>query len=156
MADVQYFLRLGDIEGSSTDKEHPKEIELLSWAWGAANVGRPHSGGGGGAGKLDVDELTFVAVGGVASPKIFLACAQGRHLPEAVLTGRRKAGKGVKQNFLVIRLKEVLVASFATVAGEDDLPEDEVAIVFDTIEIEMSEGGATVKAGWDIGAAHPI
>jgi type VI secretion system secreted protein Hcp len=156
MADVQYFLRLGDIEGSSTDKEHPKEIELLSWAWGASNSGRPQPGGGGGAGKVEVDELTFVAQGGVASPKIFLACAQGRHLPEAVITGRRKLGKGEKQNFLVIRLKEVLIASFATIAGEDDLPEDEVSIVFDTIEIEMSEGGATVKAGWDIGANTPL
>ena len=150
MAVIRYFLKLGNIKGESTDKGHQDEIEVLSFGWGATQsggLGGP--GGGGGTGKVEVDELTFVATSGLASPPIFAACAKGEHLPEAVLTGRRVGGKGQGQDFLVIKLKEVLISSYSQFAGEAERPEDEVSLVFGELEVTASAGSKTTKATWN-------
>ena len=149
MAVIRYFLKLGDIKGESTDKGHQDEIEVLSFGWGATQsggLGGP--GGGGGAGKVEVDELTFVATSSLASPRSSRP-APGEHLPEAVLTGRRVGGKGQGQDFLVIKLKEVLISSYSQFAGEAERPEDEVSLVFGELEVTATAGSKTTKATWN-------
>ena len=150
MAVIRYFLKLADIKGESTDKDHKDEIEVLSFGWGATQsggLGGP--GGGGGAGKAEVDELTFVATSSLASPPMFAACTTGKHLPEAVLTGRRAGAKGQVQDFLVIKLKEVLISSYSQFAGEAERPEDEVSLVFGELEVVATAGSKTTKATWN-------
>ena len=36
---VDYFLKIDGIEGESKDSKHAKEIDLLSWSWGASQTG---------------------------------------------------------------------------------------------------------------------
>ena len=45
------FLKIDGIEGESTDKTHPGEIEIQSFSWGVSNTASGGAGGGGGAGK---------------------------------------------------------------------------------------------------------
>ena len=40
------FAKLGDIKGESLDDKHKDEVELLSWSWGVANIGRRASSHG--------------------------------------------------------------------------------------------------------------
>ena len=105
------FAKIGDIKGESVDTKHKDEIELLSWSWG---VSRSASGSGGGAGagtgKAHFNDLSFTHKIDKASPLLLKACATGQHLKEATIT-RRKAGKG-QQEFLVIKMNDVLVTSF--------------------------------------------
>jgi type VI secretion system secreted protein Hcp len=35
------------------------EIDVLSWSWGMSNAGSAHSGVGAGAGKANVQDLSF-------------------------------------------------------------------------------------------------
>jgi type VI secretion system secreted protein Hcp len=158
MAEVRYFLKLGDIAGESTDKDHPAEIEVHSFGWGAVQTEASGPGGGGGAGragKVEIDEVSYVATSGIASPPTFLACATGRHLPEAVITGRRTSAKGNSRDFLVIKLKEVTVTSYNQLADDGGLPEDEVTLSFREIELTVSNGTTTSVAGWDITTSSP-
>src|SRR5262245_9817828 len=77
------------IEGESTDKTHPNEIEISSFSWGVANAGGGSTGGGGGAGKAVLQDFSFAMTTSKASPNLMLACATGRHIPQAALTLRR-------------------------------------------------------------------
>jgi type VI secretion system secreted protein Hcp len=36
---VDVFLKVGDIQGESTDAKHAGEIEVVSWAWGILQTG---------------------------------------------------------------------------------------------------------------------
>ena len=92
MAAVDYFLKIDGIPGESTDSKHKNEIDIESWSWGEANSGSHAYGGGGGAGKVSVQDFNFTMHVNKASPKLFLACATGQHIKEALLTCR-KAGK---------------------------------------------------------------
>ncbi len=156
MAAVDYFLKIDGIEGESQDDKHAKEIEIESWSWGETQSGSSAYGGGGGAGKVAMQDFNFVMKHNKASPKLFLACATGEHIPKGILTCR-KAGKE-QQEFLKVTFTDLLVSSYQTggsSAGEL-IPMDQISLNFAKIETEYKEQkpdgslGGTVKAGYDL------
>jgi type VI secretion system secreted protein Hcp len=156
MAAVDYFLKLKGIEGESYDHKHKGEIEVESWSWGETQAGTGHSGGGHGAGKVSMQDFHFVMKINKASPKLFLACATGEHIPEAILTCR-KAG-GDQQTFLEVKMTDVLVSSYQTGgSGHSDIvPTDQCSLNFAKIEWDYKEQDqkgnmkGSTKAGYNI------
>ena len=47
--------------GAATAGVHKGEIELLDWSWGETNSGTHSASGGGGAGKVSMQDFHFVA-----------------------------------------------------------------------------------------------
>ena len=116
---VSIFARIGTIKGESRDAKHKDEIEVLSWSWGVSQTGTMAPGGGGGKGKASFHDFNFTHHVDKASPLLMKACAAGEHIKEAIITVR-KAGKG-QQEYLVIKLSDVLVTSVSTsVSAEGD------------------------------------
>ena len=150
---VDYFLKLDGIPGESKDAKHKGELEPESFTWGAGSTGSGGGGAGGGAGKVSIHDLSFVARVSKASPLLFLHCAAGKHIKEAVLTAR-KAGRG-QQDFFVIRLKDVRVSSYQVGGAEADGPFDQVSLSFGQVQMEYRAQKADgtleppVKAGFD-------
>jgi len=158
MAAVDYFLMIDGIPGDSQDEKHRNEIDVESWSFGASNssAGGPGGGGGVGAGKVDFSDLVFTARVSKASPQLMLACAQGKHIQNAVLTARRTGG--TEFEFLKLKLSDVAVASFFTGDDQEDEggPVDSVALGFSEIEFEYrsmkpdGSVGESVTTGWDV------
>jgi type VI secretion system secreted protein Hcp len=156
MALVDYFLKIDGIEGESQDSKHKGEIEIESWSFGGTQGGTFGSSGGGGAGKVAMQDFHFVMRSNKASPKLLLAMSSGEHIKSAILTAR-KAGKD-QQEFLKYTFSDLLVSSFQTggSASGSVIPLDQISINFAKIEKEYKEqkpdgslGGAT-KAGYDV------
>jgi len=103
------FLKLDGIKGESLDSKHKGEIDILSFAFGAAQTGTQASGGGGGAGKVQIFDMNFVKKVDASSPLLFLNCASGTHIKEANLTVRKAGGQQLE--YLKIKLTDVLVSS---------------------------------------------
>ena len=82
------------IKGESHDAEMKSKgcIDVEGWSWGQTNLGIGHAGGGHGAGKVVAQDIHFVMKMNKASPDLFLACATGKHIPSAVLIGRKAGG----------------------------------------------------------------
>src|SRR6202011_2897058 len=162
MAQVDYFLKIDGIDGESADSKHKGEIDLESWSWGEAQTGTHVHGGGGGAGKVAMQDFHFVTKINKASPKLFLACADGEHINKAVLTCR-KAGKD-QQEFLKVTMSDLLVSSYQTGGSghEDIVPTDQISLNYSKIEFEYKEQkpdgtlGGAVKAGWDVKANKKV
>jgi len=156
MAAVDYFLKLKGIDGESHDSKHKNEIDLESWSWGETQGGGHASGGGGGAGKVVMQDFHFVMKINKASPKLFLACATGEHIGDAVLTCR-KAGKE-QQEFLIVKFTDLLVSSYQTGgSGHSDIvPTDQISLYFSKIEFQYkpqkTDGSldAPVSAGYNL------
>jgi type VI secretion system secreted protein Hcp len=164
---VDYFLKIDGVEGESPDAQYPGLIQLQSWQWAEENSGRWGFGSGGGAGKVEMKDFQFRMVSNKASPKLFLMCATGEHIPSARLICR-KSGKG-QQDFMIVTFSNGLVSSFRTLGNvpqplvqqdtstmDNVLPVDEISINFAKIEIEYREQrndgsmGAVIKAGYDL------
>ena len=136
MAAVDYFLKFDGIKGESADAKHKDEIDIESWSWGETQSRSGGSGGGAGAGKVAMQDFHFVMKLNKASPALMQACATGKHIKVATLTSR-KAGKE-QQEYLIIKMSDVLVSSYQTGGSEggDVVPIEQVSINFSKIEVE--------------------
>jgi type VI secretion system secreted protein Hcp len=154
MAAFDYFLKIDGIAGESVDSKHKDEIDVLSWSWGESHPTSPSAGGGGATGKVQMNDLHVSANLSKAGPQLLLACASGKHIKSAVLTGRRGGGKA-QAEFLTFSLSDVLVSSYQTGGTTADAPLDSVSLSFTKIEVTYKEQsakggpGATTRAGWD-------
>jgi type VI secretion system secreted protein Hcp len=164
---VDYFLKIEGVEGESPDQTYGGWIQLQAWQWSEENAGRWGYGSGGGSGKVEMKDFEFRMVSNKASPKLFLMCATGEHIPQAKLVCR-KSGSG-QQDFLTVTFGNCLVSSFKTVGNmplgpsmvtlqdaDTVLPTDVLSLNFARIEIEYKEQkndgsmGAVIKSGYDL------
>jgi type VI secretion system secreted protein Hcp len=156
---VDYFLKIDGIPGESVDQKHKNEIQLEAFSWGAMNDSGP-VGGGGGAGKVRMQDFSFTMRVNKASPKLLLACAKGQHLKLATFTARRE-GKA-QQEFLVYKFTDVLVSSYQTAGTDDVIPMDQISLAFSRVELEYRpqkpDGSldGPVAAGWDLKQNKPV
>jgi type VI secretion system secreted protein Hcp len=156
------FAKIGDIKGESTDDKHKDEIDVMSFSWGVTQAGSFASGGGGGAGKAQFSDFTFATTTSKASPSLFLACASGQHIKEAIITVR-KAGGDKSQDYLILKMTDVLVTSFQAGGSTGaDRPTENVNMAFAKVELTYKEqkpdgsldGGVTL--GWDLKANKKV
>ena len=143
MAAVDYFLKIDGIQGESRDDRHKDEIDIESFSWGETQSGTFAVGGGGGSGKVSMQDFHFTMPVNKASPALFLACAQGDHIKNAILTCR-KAGKD-QQEFMKVTMNDVLVSSFQIGGAGGVVPTDQISLNFAKIEVEYQEQDATGK-----------
>jgi type VI secretion system secreted protein Hcp len=145
---VDMFMDIAGIPGESKDSKYGKKIDVLAWSWGMTQSGTFHAGGGGGAGKANVQDLSFTKWVDDASAPLMLATLNGKHLATAMLIVR-KAGE-TPQDYLKITMTDVMVTSVSTggSGGEDRLTEN-VTLNFAKVKLEyfvQNEKG-TVVAG---------
>jgi type VI secretion system secreted protein Hcp len=153
---VDYFLKIKGIEGESYDSKHKNEIDVLSFSWGETQTGTHAGGGGGGGGKVSMQDFHFVMKTNKASPTQLLACANGEHIGDGLLTCR-KAGKE-QQEFMKIKFCDLLVSSYQTGGSStgDEIPMDQISLNYSKIEYEYREQQADgtlmgpIKAGYDL------
>jgi type VI secretion system secreted protein Hcp len=155
---VDMFLKIDGIPGESKDKVHKDRIDVLAWSWGASNSGTAHVGGGAGAGKVNVQDISFTKYLDKASPELFLRCCNGKHIPESTLI-MRKAGGESPLEYLTITMTDVMVTSYSTggSGGEDRLTENltlncaKVKVLYKE-QTEKGGVGDQPQTGWDIQA----
>ena len=155
MAAMDCFLKIDGIQGESKADKHTDEIDIQSFSWGATQSGTFAFGGGGGAGKVSMQDFHFTMLNNKSSPALMLACAQGDHIASAILTCR-KAGKD-QQEFLKVTMSDCLVSSYQTGGGgTGSIPMDQVSLNFAKIEYEYKEQdakgglGGSVKKTFDL------
>ena len=145
---MDMFLKIDDVKGESRDKDTKTvgTIDVLAWSWGMSNSGTAHIGGGAGAGKVNVQDLSLTKYIDASSPSLQLACCNGKHFNEATITVR-KAGE-TPLIYLTIKMTEVMVTAVSTggSGGEDRLTEN-VTLNFAKVEVEYTPQDAKGKAG---------
>jgi type VI secretion system secreted protein Hcp len=131
------FLKIKGADGESQDKAHKGQIDVSSFSWGATNSGTAHVGGGAGAGKVHIQDLTVLKHVDKASPNILLFCCNGKHIEECVLTVR-KAGENPLE-YAVYTMSECLITSTA-INGSDgsDRLQESVSLNFGKIKFEYN------------------
>jgi type VI secretion system secreted protein Hcp len=113
-------------------------------------------------GRVAMQDFHFAMRVNKASPKLFLACANGARIKNAILTMRRSGGNPVE--FLKWTLTDVTVASYQTAAGvpPGETPTDQVSLRFTKIETEYTpvkpdgSPGVPIKEGWDLTANRSV
>jgi type VI secretion system secreted protein Hcp len=152
---MDMFMKIGALKGESKDKVHAGEIDVLAWSWGVSNSGSAQVGGGAGAGKCNVQDLSFTKYIDKSSPDLILACCNGKHFEKATLTVRKAGGQPLE--YFQITLQDLIVTAVTTggSGGEDRLTEN-VILNFAKVKVNYKEqkadGGVGDKPemGWDV------
>lgn len=152
---VDIFLKLGNIKGEAVDAAHKDSIDVLAWSWGMSQSGTTHMGGGGGSGKVNVQDISFTKYIDASSHALIQACCNGEHFNKAQLTVR-KAGKNPLE-YIKITMEEVIISSVSTGgSGSEDRLTENVTLNFARFKYEYTTqaptggSGTTMTANWDI------
>lgn len=153
----RWFLRLDGIPGESTDERHRAQIDVHSWSFAVTSESAGSGGGAGsgaGVGRPEFGELLISAPLSIASLKIFLSAASGRHIPEALLSGVHPGE--APRDFLTVKLTGVTVTKSRLGADPRAAAEDQFALDYARIEVTYlpitptGGAGAPVTAGFDV------
>jgi type VI secretion system secreted protein Hcp len=146
---VDYFLKVGGVDGDSMDDKHQKWIEVMSFSFGASQEASGSASGGGArsAGRADLSDLSVMKVIDKASPKLMLSCCKGDHLKEVTLEICRNTGD--KQKITEIKLSDVLITSVQCggSAGGDGGTEPTEQLSFNYGKIEFTFTHTDQKTG---------
>jgi type VI secretion system secreted protein Hcp len=153
------FLKIADLKAESQDDKHKGEIDVLAWSWGLSQSGTMHTGGGGGAGTVNMQDLSVTKWVDKCSPILMMACSRGDQYKDAKLVVRKAGGKKPLE-YIIITMKDVIITSVSTggSGGEDRLTENvtlnfrEVHFDYQPQKQDGSKDGGEIKFGWDIAA----
>lgn len=143
---MDIFIKIGALKGESLDSVHKDAIDVLAWSWGMSNSGSAHHGGGAGAGKANVQDLSITKYIDKSSPALQAACLKGQHFPDATLIVRKAGGKPLE--YVTMTLSEVLITAVSTggSGGEDRLTEN-VTLNFAKVKFQYVEQKKDGAAG---------
>jgi type VI secretion system secreted protein Hcp len=128
------FLKLTGIKGESTDAKHAGEIDVLSWSWGtSAGTGKVKKGT---VAPQCIQDLALTKFVDSSTPALIMLGVMGQPAKEATLTVRKSGGQ--QQDYLVIKMTDVLVSSYQTGgASNSEAPlVDQLVLSFSSIEGE--------------------
>jgi type VI secretion system secreted protein Hcp len=157
---VDMFLKLDGIKGESKDHKHKDEIHIESFSWGMNQTGAFGTGGGGGAGKVAVHDISVTKFLDKSSPALMLHCCNGKHISEGLITVR-KAGENPVE-YLKIKLTDILVSSVQEAGHGSDLMTESLTLNFAKFQVEYQEQDAKGKGtpggemGWDVKANQKV
>jgi type VI secretion system secreted protein Hcp len=150
------FINIDDIEGESTDDQHPGWIEVLDCSVGIKQKisKTASSAGGASAERAEFNDFSFTKELDAASPKIALACANGTHIDTITVQFCRAGTQKVK--FMTYKLTNCIISE-VSMAAAGDFPSESVNINYGKIEwcyTQQNRAGGrpagNVAAGWDL------
>jgi type VI secretion system secreted protein Hcp len=152
---VDIFLKLDGVTGEAQDQSHKDEMDILAWSWGMSQSGTTHMGSGGGAGKVNVQDLSVTKYVDNSTPTLMKFCCKGKHIDTGKLTVRKAGDEPLE--YIVIEFQELLISSISTggSGGEDRLTENlslnfrEFHLTYKQQTKEGGDGGSP-DVKWDI------
>jgi type VI secretion system secreted protein Hcp len=143
-------MKIDDLVGESQDEKKKGWIEIESWSWGATQQGTQAFGGGGGAGKVSMQDFHITKKIDKATQELFIHCATGKHFGTCKLVARKAGGK--QEEYLKIDLTDVLVSSYQSGGhgSGGELPMEQISLNFSKVKWEyltQDNKGATQTAG---------
>jgi type VI secretion system secreted protein Hcp len=152
---MDMFIKIGDIKGEARDKKHSDEIDVLAWSWGVTNSGSSHVGGGSGAGKVNVQDLSFTKYVDKATPYLLLAACNGKHYDSATLIVR-KAGENPVEYIKIVMSDLIITGVTAGGSGGEDKLTENVTLNFSEVEYDYvpqddkGKAGTAIPFKWDV------
>jgi type VI secretion system secreted protein Hcp len=153
---VDMFLKIDGIKGESADAKHKDEIHIESFSWGMSQTGTFGAGGGGGAGKVHVHDLSIVKKVDASSAALMLACCNGKHIANGLLTVRKAGEKPLE--YLKIKLTDILVSGVQSAGHGAEVITESLTLNFAKFHVEYmlqkqdGSGAPAGEMGWDVKA----
>lgn len=133
------FIKFSGIDGQSTDSQHPRWIDVLSFHWAASGV-RKSWAEPDRQGRAEVNDFSIVKVVDKASPDLFTKSVNGDKIGEVKVEWVEKLpGKqNWQRKFMEYRFENAYISGIRPGgAGGSDKPLEEVSVNFETFTFKQ-------------------
>jgi type VI secretion system secreted protein Hcp len=151
--------RSGEIVGESSDKQFPRQIDVVGWSWGMT---APTAVGSERTGRTLMREVKLVKRVDKASTSLMSVMKNNEILTTAVLSVR-KAGGHAALPYFVMTLTDARVIGYEVQSGysEDGAPvlTEDIALAFRVVKIDhqvQSESGGSLGVSSFEGQSVPV
>lgn len=154
-AAVDYFLKIGDIEGESVQRDHKDWIDLYSFSWGLSNTSSGGGGGGGGgSGRAVFSDFSWTQGLDSSVVPLFLAVASGERYKTATFDVVRSGGDR-PQTFFQMIFGDASPNSLSLSGGGDDIfasasLDAEIITMRYRPQDDKGGYGAWIEGTWDL------
>lgn len=152
---VDFFLKIPNVDGESLDHQYKAHIEVLAWSWGMSQAGTMHTGSGGGAGKVSVQDFSITKYVDKSTPNIMQKCCTGKHYDKVIFYARKAGDKPL--TYVTLTMEQVIVTSATTGGSQgDELVTENVTFNFAKfkyeykVQDEKGNAGAVITQTFDI------
>jgi type VI secretion system secreted protein Hcp len=149
------FMKIDDVQGESVDSVHAGEIDVQSWSWGASQSGSSQIGGGMGAGKAMVQDLTFSLNFEKSCPVLTGMLLTGTPFQQAQLT-IRKAGVTPLEYIKIIMKGGIISNVSMSGSPTADTQSVTVSLNFGYVEVHYTPQAADGSGGADVTTQYNI
>jgi type VI secretion system secreted protein Hcp len=128
------------------------EFAMLAWSWGVSNSGSTQVGGGAGAGKANIQDISLTRVTDATTVELLKAVTTGSHFATAVVTATQADGAT-----LVLELENVLVSAVSLGgSGGENAKTENLTLNFAKVTWTHSDSLGNEESGsWDIAENAP-
>jgi len=135
---VDMFLKIDGIDGESVASKHAKWIEVLSFSWGVSDSrASSQPGKTPRAGKVQINDFSIVKYMDKATPKLFSKVCEGSHIADVSLAVVRTGGD--QQEYLKIKLTDVLISGIAPAGTTGQLPLEQISFSFGSSMVSAAD-----------------
>lgn len=130
------YLKIKDVPGSSSDKDHKDWVEVLSHSF---SMHMPIGAGPGGvrnAGRVNIEDFVITKAVDKASPSMMQHCCKGTYFPSMEVEVMN--ANGDRNKLIKYTLENVYISSFRTDHHEGQIPHEVVAFSFGKIKTEFT------------------
>ncbi len=115
---LDMFMRIEGVNGESRDANHKNWTDVKSFSWGAEQPGSMHTGGGGGTGKVNFNDLKVTTAIDKAAPTILKNCATGQHLAKVEISVCKAGGTQIEYSRTT--LEDVLITGVKFIGANEN------------------------------------
>jgi type VI secretion system secreted protein Hcp len=110
----------------------PPSIEVESYSWGVSQTGAHSTGGGGGAGKVSVHDISVTKAADKATPELFKSVVVSSFKAPLLTTVQHKG-----QEYYKIEMENVMVSSYQSGGSAgSDRPTESLSLNFSKMEFK--------------------
>lgn len=143
------FLKIDNIQGGSVEQNHTGWIDIASFNWSEAMAYVNARA----AGKLSMQDFSFMAETSIASPQLFQAAATGKYFSSTTLECCLYGESPVL--FLKFQFQGVTITSYSIAGNTSALPLDQFSIAFQKITMTYVPIGPEGEQGAPVTASYP-
>ena len=125
------FINFTDVEGESTDLNHDKWIEILSWNHSfsqPASALRDSSGST--VERANHSDFSFTKCIDVATDDILKAIWSGKQFDTVDMECFRADGENLPVKYLMVNMEKVIISNYSISGGGGDLPMENLSLAY--------------------------
>jgi len=131
---TNFFLKLETptIEGESTDSNHAKELQILSWSHSFNQPTKPtrSSAGGGTVEQANHSDFSVTKYLDSATDDLLKMCWSGKQVGKGTFTAYRADGDNKSVKYLTIEMENIVVSNVSFGGGPGDLPTETLTLAY--------------------------